>query len=96
MPAQPVLRVDRHRQEGKYLDTREVADQARLLMAQRGWQVALLLAHGHHVPRALRICTRLGIPLKHHDPGSDAEACARIVIAARSGFHMATTNPANR
>jgi len=57
----PVLRVDRHRQEDKYLDTREVADQARLLMGQRGWQVALLLAHGYHVPRALRICTRLGL-----------------------------------
>lgn len=28
------------------------------------------------------ICRRLGIGLMHHDPGSDAEACARIVIAA--------------
>jgi DNA polymerase-3 subunit epsilon len=28
------------------------------------------------------VCKRLRIPLKHHDPGSDAEACARIVIAA--------------
>jgi DNA polymerase III subunit epsilon len=30
------------------------------------------------------VCRRLGIALKHHDAGSDAEACARIVIAARS------------
>jgi DNA polymerase-3 subunit epsilon len=28
------------------------------------------------------VCRRLGIGLMHHDPGSDAEACARIVIAA--------------
>ncbi|HVS36896.1 MAG TPA: 3'-5' exonuclease [Gemmataceae bacterium] len=28
------------------------------------------------------VCRRLGIPLRHHDPLSDAEACARIVLAA--------------
>lgn len=28
------------------------------------------------------VCHHLGIPLRHHDPLSDAEACARIVIAA--------------
>ncbi len=28
------------------------------------------------------VCKRLRIPLKHHDASSDAEACARIVIAA--------------
>ena len=28
------------------------------------------------------VCARLGIGLKHHDAGSDAEACARILIAA--------------
>lgn len=28
------------------------------------------------------VCARLGIPLRHHDAASDAEACARIVIAA--------------
>jgi DNA polymerase-3 subunit epsilon len=31
------------------------------------------------------VCRRLGIGLIHHDPGSDAEACARIVIAAVVG-----------
>lgn len=31
------------------------------------------------------VCRRLGIGLVHHDPGSDAEACARIVIAAAKG-----------
>jgi len=29
------------------------------------------------------VCAHLGISLNHHDPASDAEACARIVIAAR-------------
>ncbi|MCX4244412.1 3'-5' exonuclease [Paraliomyxa miuraensis] len=28
------------------------------------------------------VCRRLGIPLQHHEPGSDALACARIVLAA--------------
>src|SRR5262249_26018799 len=28
------------------------------------------------------VCRHLGIPLRHHDALSDAEACARIVLAA--------------
>jgi len=28
------------------------------------------------------VCRALGIPLRHHDPASDAEACAAIVAAA--------------
>ena len=31
------------------------------------------------------VCRALGIPLKHHDALSDAEACARIAIAAMRG-----------
>lgn len=31
------------------------------------------------------VCRHLGIPLKHHDAASDAEACAQIVIAACRG-----------
>ncbi len=31
------------------------------------------------------VCSFLGIPLDHHNAASDAEACARIVIAAREG-----------
>jgi DNA polymerase-3 subunit epsilon len=30
------------------------------------------------------VCRYLGLSLKHHDPASDAEACARIVIAAKT------------
>ena len=29
------------------------------------------------------VCSYLNIPLRHHDPLSDAEACAQIVIAAQ-------------
>lgn len=29
------------------------------------------------------VCEHLGIELKHHDPASDAEACARIFVAAQ-------------
>jgi DNA polymerase III subunit epsilon len=32
------------------------------------------------------VCEFLGIPLDHHNAASDAEACARIVIAARKGY----------
>jgi DNA polymerase-3 subunit epsilon len=28
------------------------------------------------------VCDYLGLPLRHHEAGSDAEACARIVLAA--------------
>ena len=38
------------------------------------------------------VCRRLGIGLVHHDPGSDAEACARIVIAASNGAVAATNS----
>jgi DNA polymerase-3 subunit epsilon len=29
------------------------------------------------------VCRHLGLSLNHHDPASDAEACARILIAAK-------------
>jgi DNA polymerase-3 subunit epsilon len=36
------------------------------------------------------VCRRLRIDLRHHDPMSDAEACARIVIAATTaGWNLA-------
>jgi DNA polymerase-3 subunit epsilon len=33
--------------------------------------------------RLPEVCRRLGLPLRHHDALSDAEACASIVLAAR-------------
>jgi DNA polymerase-3 subunit epsilon len=40
------------------------------------------------------VCRRLGIGLVHHNAGSDAEACARIVIAAGAEDAAAPTSPA--
>src|SRR5262249_16474246 len=39
------------------------------------------------------VCARLGIPLKHHDARSDAEACARIMIAAHGRTHRSAVRP---
>ena len=37
------------------------------------------------------VCRHLSIPLHHHEAGSDAEACARIVIAAaKAGWRYGT------
>ena len=44
-------------------------------LARRTW--------GIYPTRLPDVCRRLKLELKHHDPSSDAEACARIVIAAR-------------
>ena len=40
------------------------------------------------------VCRQLKIPLQHHDPASDAEACARIVIqAAAAGAELKIAHP---
>lgn len=39
---------------------------------------------GFRPARLPDVCARLAIPLQHHDAGSDAEACARIVLAAEA------------
>ncbi len=44
-------------------------------LARRAWQI--------RPTRLPDVCSRLGIPLRHHDALSDAEACARIVMAAQ-------------
>ena len=43
-------------------------------LARRVW--------GIHPTKLPDVCGRLDIPLRHHDAGSDAEACARIVLRA--------------
>ena len=40
------------------------------------------------------VCRQLGIQLKHHDAASDAEACARIVIAAQEAAKATQREPA--
>lgn len=45
-------------------------------LARRQW--------GIYPTRLPNVCRRLGISLRHHEPGSDAKACARIVLAAEA------------
>jgi hypothetical protein len=56
-----LFRIDRHRRPGKYLDTYEVAVQSQEIMGRYGWRKAVLLAQGHHMPRAAQVCRRLGL-----------------------------------
>lgn len=61
------------------------ARHARIRVPATRFECSMLLARRHLgiYPTTLPdVCRRLGIPLRHHDPLSDAEACARIVIAA--------------
>jgi DNA polymerase-3 subunit epsilon len=44
-------------------------------LARRAWNI--------RPTRLPNVCAHLGIDLRHHDAVSDAEACARIVIAAQ-------------
>lgn len=50
--------------------------------ARRRWNI--------HPTKLPNVCQRLGIELKHHDALSDAEAAARIIIAARSTAAITT------
>jgi DNA polymerase III subunit epsilon len=43
-------------------------------LARKTWQL--------HPTKLPNVCDYLNIPLEHHQALSDAEACARIVIAA--------------
>jgi uncharacterized SAM-binding protein YcdF (DUF218 family) len=56
-----IWRIDSHRRPGNYLDTYEVASQAHQIMKQQGWESALLLAQGYHIPRAAAVCRKLGL-----------------------------------
>lgn len=56
-----VFRIEKHRQEAEYLDTREVALQAFALMKRHGWKQAAIVAHPGHMPRADAVCRRIGI-----------------------------------
>jgi DNA polymerase-3 subunit epsilon len=47
---------------------------------------------GIYPTRLPDVCARLGFPLRHHDPSSDAEACARIVIEASRGSDRRRAN----
>jgi DNA polymerase-3 subunit epsilon len=60
--------------------------QARLTPPALPYQCTVELARrtwGVYPTKLPDVCRYLRLKLKHHDAGSDAEACARIVIAAR-------------
>jgi len=61
------------------------ARSARIRLPATRFECSMLLARrnlGIYPTTLPDVCRRLRIPLRHHDPLSDAEACARIVIAA--------------
>jgi DNA polymerase-3 subunit epsilon len=65
---------------------RSCCDAARLRRPEIGFVCTVALARrtwGIYPTRLPDVCRRLGIPLRHHDALSDAEACARIVMASR-------------
>jgi DNA polymerase-3 subunit epsilon len=65
---------------------RTCCDAARLTPPALPFECTMRLARkvwGIHPTRLPDVCARLGVPLRHHDPLSDAEACARILIEAR-------------
>ena len=67
-------------------------EQARLSAPAHSFQCTVRLARmiWNIYPTTLpNVCRHLRIPLRHHDAGSDAEACARIIIAAlEAGVHL--------
>lgn len=65
---------------------RACCETSRLTMPEIGFVCTVALARRTwkiYPTKLPDVCRRLEIPLKHHDALSDAEACARIVIAAR-------------
>lgn len=59
---------------------------ARLAPPPQPFECTVQLARhvlGIRPARLDHVCRQLGIPLTHHQAASDAEACARIVLAAR-------------
>lgn len=61
-----------------------------------GFECTVRLARsvwGIHPTKLPDVCRHLRIPLRHHDAASDAEACARIVIAASTARADARAKP---
>lgn len=56
-----VYRVEKHKVEGKYLHSREIAVQALNIMKQNGWKKAVILAHSYHLPRVDACCQKTRI-----------------------------------
>jgi DNA polymerase-3 subunit epsilon len=59
------------------IDPPDIPFQCSMVTARNVW--------GIYPTRLPDVCRRLRITLNHHDPSSDAEACARIMIRALEG-----------
>ena len=54
------------------------------------------LQWGIHPTSLPEVCRRLRIPLRHHDAGADALACARVVLAAEADGWRRGSRPRGR
>jgi DNA polymerase-3 subunit epsilon len=75
---------------------RTCCERARLSAPSHSFQCTVRLARSvwNIYPTMLPdVCKRLRIPLRHHDAESDAEACARIVIAATEAGVLLSSRP---
>jgi DNA polymerase-3 subunit epsilon len=76
---------------------RSCCERARLQAPPHPFQCTVRLARAVwsiYPTRLPDVCRFLRIPLRHHDAGSDAEACARIVIAAlEAGVRLSSCSP---
>ena len=52
--------IEKHRDDGAYLDTREVGVQAWLTMRENGWKTCVVLAHKDHAERCAAVMRKLG------------------------------------
>ena len=55
------IRIEKHRTPSAYLNTREVAEQALVIMKERGYKKPIIVAHPFHMPRTDAICQKLGM-----------------------------------
>ncbi len=59
--AKRITRIAHHRVAHRYLDTHEVAAQAKIVMERHGWKTAILLADPYHMPRVQAVCNKLEV-----------------------------------
>lgn len=62
------------------MDPPSIPFRCSMLAARQTWNI--------YPTKLPNVCERLGVPLNHHEAGSDAEACARIMIAAHHARHV--------
>ena len=68
----------------KLLILRSTDDRFRLQNPRIPLNLTVLSQWAIYPTRLSDVCRRLRIPLRHHDSGADAKACARIVLAAEA------------